>query len=606
MEREQKMLQETGRALAESVYKMNGCGKYGNTGVDQYRFETEILFKKDFSTAYIINAEDYGVTAGTKEDMREKLREVISKVRKMGSQEKVLLLPRGEIYIYDTPEKENAYALDLKGIRNLTVEGGETNFLLDMTARGIRVEECENVVLRDISFDRFDLPYFSGTVEKMDLEKQHAILNIYDGYDPESPYPVREYLEFNEEDKTPRYHGNFLYNNLEVDVLVEMIKGVRVTDNHKAEIDFSWDITEAPKGCGYVITKTMYGVDTIAFIKSKEIYTENVSIYCTPGMGIRGYSSENIHMNRTNIMLKPGSDRYMTVTADAMHFMDCKGELVMTNCLMENSHDDAVNIHGMFQMIVDVDRDHERYRMLCARTAKFDEPKKDDEMTIPFEVGDEIEVSEDDTLKLIRTVHVASVEMDEEYGFWVTFEEKTEFAIGLLMCNVTRNPKVLIDNCIFRNKRNRGVLLQSRNSQIKNCTFYNVLMPAICLVADCQNWHEGINGKDIQIRNNRFINTNLIRNNFKKLGNGDIDIAVYSKYGAIESGLIEDVHICDNAFINSGGNCISAKSLKQSEISGNFFYCCGSEIEKEKRKPVVEGYTEDVHIHSNDIVARQD
>lgn len=601
---EQKTLQEAGDILSKSLFKTKGYGQYGKTGVDEERFQNEVLFQKDLNSPHVIRAKDYGVIAGTKEDMREKLEDVIKEVKKFGDADKVLLLPEGEVYIHDTKEKDNAYALDLRGIKNLTIEGGTTHFLLDMTARGIRVEECENMVLREMTFDRFDLPYFSGTVEQMDAEKQYALLNIYEGYDPESPYPVREYLEFHEKDKTPRYHGNFLYNNLEVDVLVEMIKGVNITGDHKAKIDFSWDITEAPKGCGYVITKTMYGVDTIAIIKSRQIYTENVSIYCTPGMGIRGYSSEDLYMNRTNVMLKPGSDRYMTVTADAMHFMDCKGDLVMTNCLMENSHDDAINIHGMFQMVVDVDKENKRYRMLCARTAKFEEQKKDDELTIPFEAGDEIEVSEDGTLRLLDTVHVATVELDEEYGFWVTFVEETDFEKGMLMGNVTRNPRVLIDNCMFRNKRNRGVLLQSRDSIIRNCTFYNVLMPAICLVADCQNWHEGINGKNILIENNRFINTNLIKNNFKKLGNGDIDIAVYSENGAIDAGLIEDVRICNNAFLNSGGNCISAKSLKQSEISDNLFYRCGSELEAGQREPVVKGYTEDLKMTSNDIVER--
>lgn len=601
---EQKTLQEAGDILSKSLFKTKGYGQYGKTGVDEERFQNEVLFQKDLNSPHVIKAEDYGVIAGTKEDMREKLEDVIKEVKKFGDADKVLLLPEGEVYIHDTKEKDNAYALDLRGIKNLTIEGGTTHFLLDMTARGIRVEECENIVLREMTFDRFDLPYFSGTVEQMDAEKQYALLNIYEGYDPESPYPVREYLEFHEKDKTPRYHGNFLYNNLEVDVLVEMIKGVNITGDHKAKIDFSWDITEAPKGCGYVITKTMYGVDTIAIIKSRQIYTENVSIYCTPGMGIRGYSSEDLYMNRTNVMLKPGSDRYMTVTADAMHFMDCKGDLVMTNCLMENSHDDAINIHGMFQMVVDVDKENKRYRMLCARTAKFEEQKKDDELTIPFEAGDEIEVSEDGTLRLLDIVHVATVELDEEYGFWVTFVEETDFEKGMLMGNVTRNPRVLIDNCMFRNKRNRGVLLQSRDSIIRNCTFYNVLMPAICLVADCQNWHEGINGKNILIENNRFINTNLIKNNFKKLGNGDIDIAVYSENGAIDAGLIEDVRICNNAFLNSGGNCISAKSLKQSEISDNLFYRCGSELEAGQREPVVKGYTEDLKMTSNDIVER--
>ncbi len=609
---DETMFDQIGEKLSHSIFKTDELGKYGKTGVDEERFKHELLFPNTpDEAACTIKAEDYGVVANTQEDMREKLKNVIEVVKALGDDvQKTLILPEGSLYIYDEPDQKNAYAIDLQGIKNLRVEGGETAFIMDMTSRGIRVENCENVVLRGMSFDRFDLPYFMGTVEKMHVENQYAILNINDGYDPETPYPVREYLEYNVEDKTPRYHGNFLYNNLEVTTLVESIQGVEVTGDHQAKIRFSWELTEAPKGCGYVITKTMYGIDTIAIIESRKIYFEDVSVYCTPGMGIRGYSSEDVYLNRTNVMLKPGSDRFMTVTADAMHFMDCKGDLQLTNCLMENSHDDAINIHGMFQMVVEVDESQNRYRLLSGRTAKFDPPSEEDEepakdeLTIPFEAGDEIEVSEDDTMNLLATVHVERVEKDAKYGFWVTFQEDVKFDKGVLMCNVTRSPKVLVENCVFRNKRNRGILLQSRNSAIRNCTFYNVLMPAICLIADCKDWHEGINGNHIRIENNRFINTNLIKNNLMKLSNGDIDIGVYGKTGSLQAGLISDVQIVNNAFLASGGNCISVKSAGDVAIKENLFWKCGSEIGKDKRAPVVQENAVDIEISENDVVER--
>lgn len=601
MEASKMTLQEIGDKLSKSIYQEEACGKFGETGIEKERFENEILFETYFEHAHIIRAEEYGVTAGTDVNMREPLEKLLQMAKDMGNITKKILLPKGDICIYDKCEN-NKYALDLQGMQNLVIEGDETVFLMDMTSRGIRVENCENIVLRNMSFDRIELPYFTGTVEKMDAKEQYAILKINEGYHPENPYPVREYLEYNVADKTPRYHGNFLYNNMEVDTMVESIQSVTMLEGNRAKITFSWDLTEAPEGCGYVITKTMYGIDTIAIIHSKEVRCENVNIYCTPGMGIRGYSSENIYMNKTNVMLRPGTDRYMSVTADAMHFMDCKGDLQLTNCLMENSHDDSINIHGMYQMIVEADEENNRYRMVCGRVAKFNEPELNEELTIPFEVGDEIEVSEDDTLRLLSTVHVETVESDQEGGFWVTFREKERLAVGVLMANVTRSPKVLVENCIFRNKRNRGILLQSRNSVIRNCAFYNVLMPAICIVADCQNWHESISAKGIRIERNRFINTNLIKNNFGNLGKGDIDIAVYSKNGAIEDGLIEELRICDNVFIASGGNCISAKSMKNSEISGNLFYKYGSELPEGSRKAIIAETPEAVRIENNTAI----
>ena len=61
-------------------------------------------------------------------------------------------------------------------------------------------------------------------------------------------------------------------------------------------------------------------------------------------MGLVGLASENLTINRFNVRLKPDTDRLMTSTADGMHFGACRGTLKVTNCLIENTHDDAINV----------------------------------------------------------------------------------------------------------------------------------------------------------------------------------------------------------------------------------------------------------------------
>ena len=38
----------------------------------------------------------------------------------------------------------------------------------------------------------------------------------------------------------------------------------------------------------------------------------------------------------------------MTATADGLHCMNCTGDIVITGCVFEASHDDCMNINGRY------------------------------------------------------------------------------------------------------------------------------------------------------------------------------------------------------------------------------------------------------------------
>jgi hypothetical protein len=50
-------------------------------------------------------------------------------------------------------------------------------------------------------------------------------------------------------------------------------------------------------------------------------------IYCIPGMAIKANSSKNFSISDVDVILKPGDSRWMSTTADAFHFEDCKGSI---------------------------------------------------------------------------------------------------------------------------------------------------------------------------------------------------------------------------------------------------------------------------------------
>ncbi|MGC3978967.1 MAG: hypothetical protein QM751_12520 [Paludibacteraceae bacterium] len=68
-------------------------------------------------------------------------------------------------------------------------------------------------------------------------------------------------------------------------------------------------------------------------------------------MGVIAEKTGNISLNKVNICRRPGSNRILSVTADATHFCNCKGKVTIENCLFENMLDDACNMHGTYTKV---------------------------------------------------------------------------------------------------------------------------------------------------------------------------------------------------------------------------------------------------------------
>lgn len=119
-----------------------------------------------------------------------------------------------------------------------------------------------------------------------------------------------------------------------------------------------------------------------------------------------------------------------------------------------------------------------------------------------------------------------------------------------------------LDNCIIRNKRNRGILLQSRDSKIINCTFQNVVMGAIQVLAVNDIFREAIVPQNIEIYNNKFLN------NYN-------DLSVFA-YGDNPSkcvtGTLKNVDIHNNYFFNGVGNTIWILANGNTKIHDNLIH----------------------------------
>lgn len=87
--------------------------------------------------------------------------------------------------------------------------------------------------------------------------------------------------------------------------------------------------------------------------RSKNILWNNCHIYYMHGMGVVSQFCENIMFSHLKIAPRPRSLRTNSSWADNLHFSGCRGKIIVKDCVLGASHDDAVNVHGTHLRIID-------------------------------------------------------------------------------------------------------------------------------------------------------------------------------------------------------------------------------------------------------------
>ena len=123
-----------------------------------------------------------------------------------------------------------------------------------------------------------------------------------------------------------------------------------------------------------------------------------VTTYTVGGMGLRTDAGKNLYLNRVNFIREPGTKRLLTCTADILHTCNLEGDAVFTNCILEGSHDDAINVKSFYTKITAI-KDNVT---TVAQTQS--------ETTIRFAVGAEIDVYDPSGMKYKNTYKVVGVE----------------------------------------------------------------------------------------------------------------------------------------------------------------------------------------------------
>lgn len=230
---------------------------------------------------------------------------------------------------------------------------------------------------------------------------------------------------------------------------------------------------------------------------------ENVNVHCAGGMGLISESSKDINLKKFNVVLPKNSSRMVTTTADATHFVGCRGNIVIDDCHFENMLDDATNVHGIYGRIDGVvNKNTIRVKRMHGQQLGF---------TLTEE-GDIISLSDAGTLQEYARLEVTKInDINSEY-MEISCKEDLGKIIkpNSVINNLSCQPNLVFKNSVVRRNRARSMLISTsgnvlvENNLLESCTHTSILFSS-----DAIFWYESGPVKNVIIRNNTFKNFGL-------------------------------------------------------------------------------------------------
>lgn len=413
----------------------------------------------------------------------------------------------------ENPDGERWSAVFLRGMKDITVDGGGSLLLVHGVMTPVIVDGSEDITFRDFSID-----YARPTVSEFTvIEKADGFIRIKVNRDS-----LYELQDRDGDGKTEHilWHGertladaNAWYWEKDAWLLQELDPGQGtlrrvpwygygsgVTDlgDNVLQLDF-------PEGSPYkegFVYQVRDGARTQVgtFIhRSRNVLFEDCGFHYMHGLGIVGQYTENLALVRLECAPRKGTGRTCASFADFVHLSGCKGDIVVRDSHFSGAQDDTINIHGTHLRILEADRANRRLkvRFMHKETWGFQ----------AFEAGDEIAFINGETLVPYQNNVVKDFARLNDTDIELALEEGLPEEIG--SCDAVENV-TWTANAVFRNNVSeyvptRGVLCTTRGKVvIEGNVFRKHGMASILLEDDARGWFESGLIRDMLIKDNLF------------------------------------------------------------------------------------------------------
>jgi len=229
----------------------------------------------------------------------------------------------------------------------------------------------------------------------------------------------------------------------------------------------------------------------------RDVVLENINVYASGAMALIAEKSENITLRNFNVRLPEGSARMIGASADATHFVNCKGLVALEGCRFENMLDDATNVHGTYMVVDEVlSKNKIRCSFMHYQQDGFDFGRKDD--VVRF-------VSRTDLLPIQENV-IEEVEKLSEKTYEITFRDELLTGVSAFCAleNISYTADLRMVDCSVRQNRARSILISTPGKVEVLNNYFSSMMAGVRICGDANYWFESGPVQDVVVRGNTF------------------------------------------------------------------------------------------------------
>ncbi|WP_445751986.1 alpha-1,3-galactosidase-related protein [Polaribacter sp.] len=447
-----------------------------------------------------------------------------------------LQFPKGTYHFYPTfaPEffceivnNDNGLkrtAFPIIDFNNFVIDGNGSDFIFHGKMIPFIIEESSNIKITNLSID-WEVPFtLEGLVVANDATKQTFDIEV------KTPYVVefdRLYLSLEREDSP--YERKFgkrfaMWEHYNLEVAESIIwdpktmaplyntklydtpeRGIHAKELKKGLIRLQTEMEKVPPVGSIFVSKGDYlqNRTSPAFrvLKSKDLELRNVNVHHAGSMGLIVERSENITLDGFNVVLKKGSGRMITATADATHFCNVKGTIIIKNCTFENMLDDSVNIHGTYVRVNKIIDDY---------TLAVETYHPHQNGFLFGEEGDSVQVIEQHNFQVItEPLILKKVKRINEKISYITFNKPITNKVALYdgVENISWNASAIIENNVVRNNRARSFIIKTPRKVVVRNNHLSSQMASFRITGGLGLWNESGPNVDLLIENNLIENS---------------------------------------------------------------------------------------------------
>jgi len=474
-----------------------------------FLFLSMFFYVSHISATEIINIKH------TTEDITSKVREAIS----CAKEKDIKIVFEKGIYIF-LPEYShtrfsyitnhgNGYknvAFRFEDFDAIEIDGNGSEFIFHGQFAPFQFENCKNINVKNITID-WDIP-FIFEAEVLSTNKKEGYMDVKpldDGYswdfkDDKITFPNIDGFNFHElghthcfDPKTKStFYGSFGLH-LNPDKVEKLENGV---------FRFHQKLRKFPPVSSVIAAKGGKELNRYAPAfqtqECKNVVYDNVIIHHALGMGFLFERTEDIKIINSGVYTRDGSDRYISSTADATHFANCKGDVLIENCRIESMLDDGTNVHGTY---VKVDKVIDEHSVRIA-LHHFEQ------MGFKFAgKGDDVWFIQQPSPTRGAVNKVIKAEFINDKYSVLTFKNKVpaNLSKGDVLENKTWNPVFTMRGCRITKHRARNAMIKTPLKIVIEDNYFSSDMASIGLRGETSKWYESGAVEDVIIRNNTFV-----------------------------------------------------------------------------------------------------